>query len=83
MGNTCRDDLRCLLERIKDTDEQVNIIIQSGEDCCEFTGCICEVDDCFVVLIDTKRGTCIRTYILLDCICALVHPAQQSCCDEY
>jgi hypothetical protein len=82
MGNTCRDDLRRLLERIKDTDEQVDIIIQSGEDCCEFTGCICEVDDCFVVLIDTKHGTCIRTYILLDCICALVHPAQ-TCCDEY
>jgi len=74
--DSCRDDLIRLLNKIKDTSEEVNIIIQSGEGCCDVTGCICEIDDCFVVLIDSNH-VCVRTYILLDKICAIVHPAKK------
>jgi hypothetical protein len=77
--DSCRDDLVRLLNKIKDTSEEVTIIIQSGEGCCEITGCICEIDKCFVVLIDSNH-VCRRTYILLDCICAIIHPARK--CDK-
>jgi len=73
--DSCRDDLVRLLNKIKDTNEEVTIIIQSGEGCCEITGCICEIDECFVVLIDSNH-VCVRSYILLDKICAIVHPAK-------
>ncbi|PRX26468.1 hypothetical protein BX659_12059 [Orenia metallireducens] len=72
---SCIKSLKKLLNKIKDTNEEVTIIIQSGEDCCDFTGCICEINDCFLVLVDGDN-ICVKTYILLDKICAVIHPAK-------
>jgi|GEM_PF-3753384 len=76
--DSCIKSLKKLLNKIKDTNEEVNVIVQSGEGCCDFTGCICEINDCFLVLVDGD-DICRKTYILLDKICAVVHPAN-SCC---
>mgnify|MGYP006298242495 CR=1 FL=1 len=66
----CQEDLKKLLKRLEDDCEQVTIFLQTGSKCCKRTGCICDVDDCFVVLLDDD-DPCERTYILLDCICAV------------
>lgn len=74
----CKDDLQDLLDQLKDNCEQVTLTIQSGSQCCKQTGCICDVDDCFVVLIDTN-DTCQRTYIALDSICAVKNCVEDEC----
>ncbi len=66
----CQEELKELLMQLQDNCEQVTIFIQSGDKCCKRTGCICDVDDCFVVLLDDE-DPCQRTYILLDSICAV------------
>jgi hypothetical protein len=68
--SNCRKKLKKLLARFKDECEEITIFIQSGDKCCRRTGCICDVDDCFVTLIDTDDN-CQRNWILLDCICAV------------
>ena len=74
----CRKELKKLLKRLEDDCDQVTIFIQSGSKCCKQTGCICDVDDCFVELL-AKDNPCERTYILLDCICA-VENCVEGCC---
>ncbi|GAB6138903.1 hypothetical protein [Halanaerobaculum tunisiense] len=76
MRDCCKDDLRDLLEDFKDECEEVTIFIQTGSECCARTGCICDVDDCFVTLFDTDDA-CQRTFILLDTICAV-----KNCVDQ-
>lgn len=74
----CREELKELLTQLQDNCEQVTIFIQSGDKCCKRTGCICDVDDCFVVLLDDD-DPCERTYILLDCICAVRNCVEDKC----
>ncbi|GAB6138902.1 hypothetical protein [Halanaerobaculum tunisiense] len=69
-SDRCRDELKKLLKRLETECEEVTIFIQTGDECCARTGCICDVDDCFVTIFDTDDA-CQRTFILLDCICAV------------
>ena len=65
-----------LLRRLRDNNEPVTIIIKAGQDCCEHTGCIGEiVSNCYMTLISGNDG-CARTYIPLDCICAITEPGE-------
>jgi hypothetical protein len=66
----CREELKDLLKQLEDNCEEITIFIQSGDRCCKRTGCLCDVNDCFAVLIDTDKN-CQKTWILLDCICAV------------
>ena len=69
-GCRCRRQLKKLLKRLADKCKKIAVIIKSGENCCRQVGCIADVDDCFLVLID-QNNVCKRTYIPLDCICAV------------
>jgi len=75
-GCYCSKELIKLLEHLKVKAELVTIIIQAGGNCCRHRGCICEIIDCStVVLVDDRekgQGGCERTYISIDCICAIV-----------
>ncbi|PRX26471.1 hypothetical protein BX659_12062 [Orenia metallireducens] len=75
-GSYCSKGLIELLEDLKVEAELVSIIIQAGGGCCRHRGCICEIIDCAtVVLVDDRvkgKGRCERTYIPIDCICAIV-----------
>ncbi|MCK8817056.1 hypothetical protein MWH28_06675 [Natroniella sulfidigena] len=61
---------RKVLERLVDDNKIVTIIITSGANCCELTGCVGEVADDYLTLL-TPDNACNRTYIALDCICAV------------
>ena len=75
MTGCCPEFVR-VLKRLRRNNEPVTIIVKSGSDCCSHTGCICEiVDDCYVTLLSGENG-CDRTYIPLDCICAVIDPAE-------
>ncbi|MFW6278580.1 MAG: hypothetical protein ACOC2G_00185 [Bacillota bacterium] len=64
-----------VLERASEKNTPITIIIQSGANCCEHTGCVGEiVGDCFLTLI-SGNDACRRTFIPLDCICAIIDPA--------
>ncbi|MEJ6952461.1 hypothetical protein [Natronospora cellulosivora (SeqCode)] len=68
-----------LLRRIAKCNRAVTIIIRSGENCCSHTGCIAEVvENSYVVLITAVNDTCQRTYIPLECICAVIDPANNN-----
>ena len=65
-----------LLNRLRDGNDPVRIVVNSGADCCEHIGCIGEiVNECYITLI-SSNDVCVRTYIPLDCICAVVVPPE-------
>ncbi|OCL25769.1 hypothetical protein U472_15730 [Orenia metallireducens] len=72
----CSKELIKLLDDLKIEAERVSIIIQSGGDCCRHRGCICEIiDESIVVLVEDRdkgKDRCERTYIPIDCICAII-----------
>ncbi len=77
-SSKCRKKLKKLLKRLDEQCERITIFIQSGSKCCKLTGCLCDVNDCFAVLIDTN-DTCQRTYIAMDCICAVKTCVEDRC----
>ncbi|MCK8826723.1 hypothetical protein MWH25_03060 [Natroniella acetigena] len=70
-----KKDFVKVLKRLAKCNKPVTIIIRSGANCCELTGCIGEVTDEFVVLI-ASNNVCIRKYIRTDCICAVIEPTE-------
>ncbi len=49
----CHDDIRDVLKRLKGL--PVNLILTSGEKCCDICGIVCDVDKCVATLIDDDR----------------------------
>lgn len=74
----CKRKLKEVLNQLETECERVTIFLQTGSKCCKQTGCICDVNDCFVVLL-ADDNPCKRTYILLDCICAVENCIETSC----
>ncbi|MCK8817071.1 hypothetical protein MWH28_06750 [Natroniella sulfidigena] len=61
-----------VLRRLAKKNKPVTIIITSGANCCELTGCIGEiVGDEYITLIN-PNDVCDRTFIRIDCICAVI-----------
>ncbi|WP_027339760.1 hypothetical protein [Halonatronum saccharophilum] len=61
-----------LLRSIRRFDREITCIIRSGTNCCEITGCVGEiVCDEYLVLI-SPNDACVRNYIRIDCICAII-----------
>ncbi|WP_027339762.1 hypothetical protein [Halonatronum saccharophilum] len=77
-----RDPFIRLLRRLRETNDPVTIIITSGENCCEHTGCIGEIvgDEYLTLITSAGSGGCVRTYIRIDCICAILDPADARRC---
>ncbi|WP_459838354.1 hypothetical protein, partial [Halanaerobaculum tunisiense] len=78
MREICKKELKELLRKLETDCEEITIIIQSGEKCCKQTGCICDISDSFVILVDSD-GDCQRNYISLDCICAITICDRDDC----
>ncbi len=67
-----KDGLVGVLKHLKCNNRPVTIIISSGKNCCELSGCIGQiVSDNYVTLINDNNA-CTRTYIAIDCICAVI-----------
>jgi hypothetical protein len=77
-GNSCKRAVKKKLKKLEDECEEITIFIQTGSKCCRRTGCLCDVNDCFAVLLE-EDDPCIRTHILLDCICAVKNCFDDSC----
>ncbi len=77
-GGSCENKLKKVLKQLETECERVTIFLQTGSKYCKQTGCICDVNDCFVVLL-ADDDPCQRTYILLDCICAIENCVETSC----
>lgn len=74
MADCCPEFVE-VLQRLRVNNNPVTILIRSGSDCCEIEGCICEiVDGCYITLLSGENG-CERTYIPINCICAIIDPA--------
>ena len=67
--------LRKILKKFAKNTEPVTLIIKSGENCCEITGCILTVKKDLVILL-TDDDPCRRIYVVIDCICAIKKPAE-------
>ncbi|MCK8826130.1 hypothetical protein [Fuchsiella alkaliacetigena] len=74
-GKAPKNSMRKLLKRLSEEKEPVTIIISSGTECCEITGCIAKITDDYITLI-TSSNACRRAYIAIDCICAIIKPAK-------
>ncbi|MCK8817072.1 hypothetical protein MWH28_06755 [Natroniella sulfidigena] len=70
-----KKDFVKVLRRLAKCNKPVTIIVKSGANCCELTGCVGEVTDEFVVLI-ASNNVCIRKYIRTEFICAVIEPAE-------
>ena len=68
--------IRQVLQRLSDKTDAVTVIINSGEGCCEITGCIASIKgNILTMLVDDDNNNCPKVYIAIDCICAVYHPA--------
>lgn len=67
------DSLRMVLRRIFTNNELVTLIIKSGANCCELTGCIASIKKDHVILM-TQGNSCRKIFVKIDCICAVVIP---------
>lgn len=71
-GRKPKKTLVDVLQKLKKKNRVVTIIIKSGENCCELTGCIGEVVCGEYVTLISSNNACLRTYIAIDCICAII-----------
>jgi len=78
MANVC-DAFVDVLNELVCTTKQVTLTIKSGENCCEVTGCLARiVDDCYVVIINNNNEDCPKTFVRIDCICAIQVPGENN-----
>ena len=64
-----------LLRKFRNSTDTVTLIITSGQNCCEITGCVANiVENSYVVLLTNDNNGCNRTYVRIDCICAIQRP---------
>ena len=75
MSQSEKSSLRKVLKKFAKNTEPVTLIIKSGENCCEITGCILTVKKDLVILL-TDDDPCRRIYVVIDCICAIKKPAE-------
>ncbi|MEJ6952459.1 hypothetical protein [Natronospora cellulosivora (SeqCode)] len=61
-----------VLKKLTKKNEAVTIIIRAGGNCCDLEGCVLAVSDEIVTLLLNECG---RIYIRVDCICAVIDPA--------
>ncbi|MCK8817070.1 hypothetical protein MWH28_06745 [Natroniella sulfidigena] len=66
-----RKDFVKVLRGFAKKNKPITIIIKSGQNCCRFTGCIGEIVGVEYITLITSNGVCVRTYIRIDCICAV------------
>lgn len=66
-----------ILKKLSKKNKKVTIIIKSGANCCELTGCIIDIKKNCVKLLTNKNNTCRRIFIDINCICAVIVPARK------
>ncbi|MCK8824987.1 hypothetical protein MWH30_07945 [Fuchsiella alkaliacetigena] len=68
--------MRQVLQKLSQETDTVTVIIESGEGCCEITGCIASIKgNILTMFVNNADDDCPRVYIAIDCICAVYHPA--------
>ena len=76
-----------VLEKYVSSTKKVTLIVRSGANCCEITGCLVNLvdnDDGYVVLLnnDNNNCECPKTFVRINCICAVKVPGVKEENDE-
>ena len=66
--------MRQVLQKLSKETDAVTVVIKSGAECCQITGCIARIEDNILTMLVENEDECPRVYIAIDCICAVYHP---------